>query len=271
MPAQARGSDGLAQTSEATTNAEPSAPSQVPQPTDPIAGWAPPPTPIHGPGFRDLSKERQAELIRVHRNLGHPAPLVLAHHLKVAGFDPDMVEGAKEYQCDTCLESTEPRHQKPAKLHEPREFNDTIGLDGFHFHSRSGYRAYVIHVLDEASCFHLAKRTLSHHAHEATKTVEDLWLAWAGNPKRVYLDQGGEFRSEVWIDFLQSINAKVFLTARPWQRGRVEQHGDTLKHILHRFDTESVISNELQFDKALLACCQAKNCLVRKDGYSLTR
>ena len=106
------------------------------------------------------------------------------------------------------------------------------------------------------------------NAQEATKTVEDLWLAWAGNPKRVYLDPAGEFRSDGWIDFLQSINAEVFLTTGPWQRGRVEKHGDTLKHMLHRLDTESIISNEQQFDKALLACCQAKNCLVRKDGYS---
>ena len=63
-----------------------------------------------------------------------------------------LVDGALEYQCDTCLESTEPRHQRPGKLPEPREFNELVGLDGFFFKGQSGYRAYVVHVLDEASC-----------------------------------------------------------------------------------------------------------------------
>ena len=153
-------------------------------PSMPI-GWAPPPTPIHGPCFRALSHEEQTIVIRAHKNLGHPAPLDLARHLEAAKADKRIVDAAKDFQCDACLESTAPRHQRPGKLHEPKEFNDVIGLDGFYFQSRAGYRAYVLHVLDESSCFHMAKRVPPKHASEATKFLEDMWLSWAGNPQRI--------------------------------------------------------------------------------------
>ena len=42
-----------------------------------------------------------------------------------------LVEAALDYQCDVCLESTVPRHQRSSKLPEPKEFNDVLGVDGF--------------------------------------------------------------------------------------------------------------------------------------------
>ena len=118
-----------------------------------MEAWGPPPIPIHGPAFRNLTKEEKSTLVRAHNNLGHPAPQTLANHLRSAGASPSIVQGALEYQCDSCLESIEPRLQRPSKLPEPREFNDLIGVDGFLFKSRSGYKGYVLHALDEASCF----------------------------------------------------------------------------------------------------------------------
>ena len=250
-----------------TTRSEGPASESIPD----LEAWAPPPTPIHGPAFRSLSKEQKLELIRIHRNLGHPAPLTLATHLQAAGADPKMIAAAKDYQCDVCLETPEPRHQRPSKLHDPKEFNHTVGIDGFTFTSRSGFNPQVVHVLDEASCFHLGRRVEVRHpapATKLTKLVADVWFAWAGFPKHVYVDPAGEFRSEEWLEFLQSFNAKVFVTTGPWQRGRLERHGDIVKHMLERLDADNVLASESAFDAALLQCFQAKNALVRHDGYA---
>ena len=238
------------------------------QSSEQMAGWPPPPTPVHGPAFLSLPSDQKSQLVRMRRNLGHPSPQTFSHHLKMTGADEKLVQAASEYQCDSCLESTEPRRQRPSKLHEAIEFNHTIGLDGFHFTSRSGYKGYVIHVIDEASCFHLGRRAISHQAKDASKLVADMWFAWAGTPQRVYLDPAGEFRSEEWLVFLQSMNSEVFVSTGPWQRGRLERHGDVLKDMLHRLDTEQAITTEEDFDKAVLQCFQAKNALVRHEGYS---
>ena len=207
-------------------------------------------------------------LIRVHKSLGHPAPKVLSQHLQAAGYEKALVDGALEYQCDTCLESTEPRHQRPGKLPEPREFNELVGLDGFFFKGQSGYRAYVVHVLDEASCFHQGRRTQSRQSHEAMQTLNDCWFFWAGNPRKVYLDPAGEFRSEHILGLLQGANVKNFVTTAAWQRGRIERHGDIAKEMLARLDKENPISSDAAFDKALIQVFQAKNALVRHLGYS---
>ncbi|OLQ06719.1 Copia protein [Symbiodinium microadriaticum] len=173
--------------------------------TPDLEGWAPPPVPLHGPAFRSLTSEEKCRLRRIHNNLGHPSPETLARHLKAANESPSLIEAALDFQCDVCLESTEPRHQRPSKLPEPRDFNDLIGIDGFFFKSQSGYRAYAIHALDEASCFRAPSR-LGDHAKQA---LNDFWISWAGPPKQVYLDPAGEFRCRARRAFLEADNSQA--------------------------------------------------------------
>lgn len=242
-------------------------PSSAPAQPD-IEAWAPPPVPLHGPAFRSLSSADKAKLRRIHANLGHPAPETLARHLKAAQEAPELIEAALDFQCDVCLESTYPRHQRPSKLPEPKEFNDLIGVDGFYFKSKSGYRAYAIHALDEASCFQQARRAPSRLGTHAMQALNEFWISWAGPPKQVYLDPAGEFRSEQILEFFQEHNTKIFVTAAAWQRGRLERHGDILKEMLARMDSENPIVNDSSFDQALLQAILAKNALVRHSGFS---
>jgi len=94
-------------------------------------GWAPPPIAIHGPKFRNLTDQEKADLRKLHLNLGHPDPNVLAEHLKTHKAAQHVVEAAREFVCDACVESVGRKHQRPAKLHESRDFNDLVGMDGF--------------------------------------------------------------------------------------------------------------------------------------------
>ena len=229
-----------------------------PDSTPNIEGWGPPPIPIHGPAFRNPSKEEKSTLIRAHNNLGHPTPQTFANHLRAAGASSNLIQGALEYQCDSCLESAEPRLQRPSKLPEPREFNDLIGVDGFYFKSRSGYRTYVLHALDEASCFHMGRRAPSRHTSQALEALAGFWLSWAGNPRKIYLDPAGEFRSNEILEHFQGLDIQTFVTAAAWQRGRLERHGHVLKDILHRLDTQMPLVNDSLFDQALLHSYSSK-------------
>ena len=233
-----------------------------------LEGWAPPPTPLHGPKFRALSAAEKQELIRIHRNLGHPEPLKLAEQLQLSKYPESMVEGARDYVCDTCVETSKVKHQRPAKLKEPTEFNDVVGLDGFFWKGRGGFQVYVVHCIDEASLFHLGRRSSTRHLSEAIRILNETWTAWAGFPRHMYLDPAGEFRSDQLLSYLQQHNTSHFMTAEAWQRGRVERHGDILKTMLERFDTDKAIESIEEFDQVLLECFRAKNSLVRHQGYS---
>ena len=125
---------------------------------DVCEGWAPPPTPLHGPNFRSLDAQEISQLVLLHKNLGHPDPKILANHLQHQGAPDHVVKGAQDFVCDACVETRKPAHQRPAKLQHPIEFNDRIGLDAFYWTGKGKFQCYVIHVCDEASGFHSAKR-----------------------------------------------------------------------------------------------------------------
>jgi hypothetical protein len=231
-------------------------------------GWAPPPTPLHGPCFRALSHEEKQDLVKLHKNLGHPDPRVFSAHLKVQKAPEHVVRAAADFICDACVETQRPRHQRPAKLHSPKEFNDVLGMDGFFWRGKQGFQCYVLHVYDEASGFHLAKRLDGRNLDHAIPAFQNMWALWAGFPKSLYLDPAGEFRADRWLSFLQSHNTHVHMTAEAWQRGRIERHGAILKDMLHRLDAEQHFESTAQFDEMLTLSCQAKNQLSKQNGYS---
>lgn len=231
-------------------------------------GWAPPPTPIHGPLFRNLSDREKADIVKLHKNLGHPDPNVLADHLKIQGAHDHIVAGAREYVCDACVESTGRRHQRPAKLHDPVDFNHTVGIDSFYWSGRQGFQVHVLHCIDEASLFHLGRRTLNRNPDHVDKIWQEFWTAWAGSPHTVYMDPAGEFRSQAWKSILQGLSVNLEMTTEAWQRGRIERHGDIIKSMLDRFDQDHMITSTEHLDQVLLSCFMAKNSLIRHHGYS---
>ena len=136
---------------------------------------------IHGPKFRLLNAQEKQDLVKLHKNLGHPDPLRLAHHLKEAGAHEHVIEAAKEYVCDACVETSKFRHQRPAKLHDPREFNELLGIDRFYWTGRGGFQVMVFHCIDEASLFHLGRRLQNRHLEYVVPVFKEMWMSWAGH------------------------------------------------------------------------------------------
>ena len=185
---------------------------KVPDPKTVCERWAPPPTPLHGPCFRALTGDEKQQLVKLHKNLGHPDPMVLSAHLKAQGATEHIIRAAQDFVCDACVETQKPHHQRPAKLHPPREFNDVLGI-GFFWKGKGNFQCYVLHIYDEASGFHLAKRLDGRNLDHAIPAFQNLWLTWAGAPRHMYLDPAGEFRADRWLDYLQTINTSVFMSA----------------------------------------------------------
>eukprot|EP00435_Cladocopium_sp_Y103_P019649 s4451_g4.t1 len=232
-----------------------------------VPAWTPLSATVSGPKFLALSQREQGIIRKLHVNLGHPTADKLARHLAETRALGHLAEGASDYVCPSCAERTSPQKTTPGNLKDPMEFNEKISLDGFEWTSKSGIRAYVLHILDEATRFHLGQRT--HRDSQALiKSVNGLWFQWAGAPSSIAHDQAGEFISQEWKDFLQKYGVRPILSAAPWQRGRIERHGSVIEEMLDRIDHDTPITNLEQFDEALRQCFHAKNTMSIVSGFS---
>ena len=141
-------------------------PSSVEVPT-----WTPLSATVSGPKFLQLSDHDKGVIRKLHRNLGHPTANRLARHLTETQASPQLVEGAKDFQCESC-----------AELQAPQKATPGISIDGFEWKSQSGLTVYVLHIIDDATRFHIGQRT-QRDSQLLTKGVKDMWLQWAGIPK----------------------------------------------------------------------------------------
>eukprot|EP00435_Cladocopium_sp_Y103_P075202 s308_g55.t1 len=239
----------------------------MPNVTADVPPWTPLSASVSGPKFLSLSTENQGKIRKLHRNLGHPTADKLARHLAEQNVLPELVDGARDYQCESCAERRPPQKTTPGNLKDAVEFNEKVSTDGCDWKSQSGLTVYVLHILDDATRFHLGQRT-QRDSQLLTKTFKTMWINWAGVPSQVLHDQGGEFITDEWKNFLQENGIQPILTAAPWQRGRIERHGGVIKEMLNRMDQENPITDLKHFDEALYQCFHAKNTMSIVSGHS---
>ena len=237
------------------------------EPQEEFRAWTPLITTSHGPGYEELDEHRQGVVRKFHINLGHPAADAFARHLKEAGAAPEIVRAARDYACPTCAERSPPKLTTPGQLKEAKDFNDRVLMDGFEWKNKQGEKFYVVHILDEATHFHLGKRILRDNL-STIRFFEDSWSVWAGNPKEVVHDTAGEWISENWAQYLCDEGIVPNLSSAPWQRGRIERHGSIVKEMLSKIEQDCEISNNEEFDRVLRQAFQAKNSLANKNGFS---
>ena len=241
---------------------------------DPVAtreeGWAPKIVPKSGPAFRGLSREEQTELRRLHNNLGHPDPAKFVRLLTEQGAKPEVVAGAKDMCCDTCVETqTRIKGSQPGRIHDARDFNDVVGADGAYWTNSKGRTFHFMHFIDEATLYHVGA-LCARKVEDQIEAFLDSWVHWAGPCKTLYLDPAGEYVSAEWSAHLQSEGIRVSMTAAEahWQNGRAESHGKIVKSMLTRMEKDRVIDTPEEFVKCLRQAMNAKNSLSRVNGFT---
>ena len=233
----------------------------------PIAGWTPAAVANHGPRFLSLTSEQKGLIGKLHKNLGHPTSERLAVHMSAMGVPQELLDGAKDYVRSSCAERCPPRLSMPGKLHDPKDFNQLVQIDGFYWSNKSGIKTRVLHAVDSATTFHLGKRT-SRDEPSMEKAFREFWGTWAGMPHQLMFDTAGEWVSQRWKDFLQQESMLPVVTSTPQQRGQVERHGGIVKEMLSRMDAEQAITSLEQFDAALYQVFHAPNSMIKHTGYS---
>ena len=227
--------------------------------------------PVHGPGYMLLNGDEKAQIRRLHHNLGHPHPQKFAWFLKERHAEPHLVQGALDYQCDSCAETKAgPDSTRPGTIHENLGFNQVIGMDTAVWTNSVGKNFQFSHIIDEGTLFHVGSHVVSADTDSQIRVFEKCWMLWAGTPQVVYVDPGTEYTAEAWQDRMQrhDIHVKVSASEAHWQLGRVEIHGSVVKKMLSRMDLESPINSVGEFEQALVHVFNAKNSLSRVKGYS---
>ena len=225
---------------------------------------------IHGPRFRALPKWEQNQIIKMHKNLGHPSPDRLAKALQSAGYPHSFAHAAFDCQCTACAQCSPPTVQRPAHLKPMMDFNHKIYLDGVEWTNNQGNSMYFYHVIDGGSNYHVAYVAPSHTTKDAIGLLHQHWLCWAGAPHELQVDSGTELNSQEFEQFLMSFGIKGTTTCpeASWQNGKIERHGKFLQEMLSRIDMEIPITSYAELQATLNQCTQAKNSLCIKQGYS---
>ena len=196
-----------------------------------ISGRPPKNLARHGPGFLNLDTDKQKWLKQIHHRLGHPDAETMVRYLRSTNAEQAVVEGARNFQCDACVEARKGFDlPKAGAIHEDLGFNHTIGMDGVIWTNSNGNTFEFTHVIDGGTLFQIA-RPGGTDSQTQWNFLEDHWFGWAGYPRVLYVDPAKGYLSEHWLSKTQELGIVLKVSARDshWQFGRVEAHGAILE------------------------------------------
>lgn len=224
----------------------------------------------HGPKFLCLPSVDRREIVKAHKNLGHPSKDRLCALLKQQGARSAVLDGVMDFHCSVCSSQSAPKHSRPGTIKEALDFNDRIAIDGLKFTNSQGQQFHLYHIVDLGTNFHVAMIAPNRSAEHAISCFVQMWLCWAGAPCEIVMDSATEFTSEQFELFLQTYNirSRTIPPGAHWQNGRCERHGKILEEILRKVDMEHPITSYDQLQKVLWHSTQAKNSCGLRRGFS---
>ena len=111
----------------------------------------------HGPKFLCLPKSvDRREIVKAHKNLGHPSKDRLCALLKQQGARSAVLDGVMDFHCSVCSSQSTPKHSRPGTIKEALDFNDRIAIDGLKFTNSQGQQFHLYHIVDLGTNFHVA-------------------------------------------------------------------------------------------------------------------
>ena len=98
----------------------------------------------------DQEKKTEQNLMRLHKNLGHPSNRLLTQILKEAKAPKTIVDLASQIQCPICARHVATSPARPANPHRARELGQIVAMDvSFHTTPRHE-KLMILHFIDEA-------------------------------------------------------------------------------------------------------------------------
>ena len=174
-----------------------------------------------------LSKKHQkiAKIIveKTHRQLGHPGRDKLVLALRKGGFEENVIQAAKEHNCDICQRFKQQRPAKPSALIQAKHFNEVLEKDVFHI-KWNDEKKKVVALIDIFSKYQM-NSVIQSEAEKEELRVLDAWIDAFDIPIRLRVDAAGSHMSEVYLKYMDDRNIKLELIPREahYRLGTVER------------------------------------------------
>ena len=212
----------------------------------------------------------RAAVYRLHVNTGHRSPLRLARALLVSGAPRDAVLAAKQLRCSIWDERKAPKARRPASLPPPQQVGEQMHVDLLIVEDgrRQGYP--VVHVTDAVSRFQLASVLADKSSKSVIHFLKVHVFPILGVPKVMVADQGREFVSQEFADFMDFHNIYVrhIGVQAPWQNGLAERSGGALKALTGAIVSQHVVLDERSMQEAVAEAVLAYNSDINEEGAS---
>ena len=192
-----------------------------------------------------------AQLMRVHRNLGHPSNRLYVQILKEAKAPEAVIRAAESLQCPICDRFARAKPARPANPQRSRELGECIAIDFSYRKLANDKRFLVANFICEVSQFHIGVvlREAFVDSEEALgnadadlllEAFQNNWLRWMHSPKRIHVDAGGVFTAGKLAEFCARRHIRIIVCGGEahWQLGIVERHIGTLKDSMAKLALE---------------------------------
>ena len=216
------------------------------------------------------SRLRQA-LLKLHKNLGHPANGDLIRILRHGQASDEAVRAARELSCDFCTARKGPTAANPGQTHRVTEFNQRVGLDvkwlpGW----KINQKVKALNLVDHASSFQLV---LPFFEQETSETIRELyaqrWVQWAGPPSELVMDPARTNLGKQMLDPVEAEGTHVLITAAGahWQLGKTEVHGGWFARVLEKVIEQTQPNTKTEWLECVRAA-HVKNQMIQVYGFT---
>ena len=111
----------------------------------------------HQQAWNAVDRQQQVALVRLHANMGHRPPRILARALAIAGAPRDVIAAARALRCSTCDQLKRQKPQRPAHIPRARAFGDVVCADLLDMKVACGFTAWALNIVDAASGFQVCR------------------------------------------------------------------------------------------------------------------
>ena len=217
----------------------------------------------------DMTEDKQRTILtKLHRQFGHASFERLLKLLQNAGnTSSNVAKLLKEVveNCKICIKLKRPSPKPAVGFPLATDFNETIAVDLHELDKNLWY----LHIIDEFTRFSAAVIMKTKRSSVFVNKFIRHWIGIHGAPKKLYSDNGGEFRNEEVHDMCENFNIEVKTTGAysPWSNGLLERHNKTLTDIVLKIKKD----NNVDWKVALSWAVMAKNSLCNINGFSASQ
>ena len=206
------------------------------------------------------SQEKYKIALKLHRQFSHPHSDRLLSLLKDCNINDEEIKShiiSLDEKCDICIKYKKTKPRPVVGFPMAKNFNETIAMDLKEWcHNK---KIWLLHIIDHATRYSVSCVISSKKKELIIKKIFKHWIGSFGYPKKILVDNEGEFCNEDFKSLCENFNIRVCTTAAesPWSNGLVERHNA----ILGLTVTKTLEDTKCDLELAVAWAVSAKNSL----------